>query len=521
MNLVISMIRSNFNEDISVEYSSLDMEVFIDLLEQHRILPYAYKCLKQELEDEKICKLEEAFLHHHKKVKDSLIQLEEFVHIAHKDKLKFVLLKGVSLADRIYGDPYIRQSNDIDILVEEDDMLKADYIVKKMGYKQPSVIDYDTNRYILLDYPIMRLKHTNHFFEYFNFEFEVPMKIEIHKRLFFVNDLNIGDFLWHIKKVQLEGISVNVLEDEYSLIFLFINAYQNSETLYALQGECVLREYVDLYNFLNRIDLTFDWEKTKDLVKKLKAEKLVVQILHNLIELYGNPDFSKYFNLLGLKDITYDHEWDIPMSFTDKMFFSNERRINTVLLQKKRAFDSSKTRIYVNSPNSEKQFFHLKTIFDVDIRYSFDCCKKCFRIYIYLPEVVMNDVSNYMFQLTIYNNIDVNPYLYSILEIVYEDKLTSYLINTEILRDSNVLRKNNKGKKRDCTWYKSNKNTVIVAEVFYEDMQISSDEAVSNLAIAFNWFKYMQALTYHLVNPSPESLYESHPLFLQISEETT
>ena len=106
-------------------------------------------------------------------------RLDEF---SKEERIRFVLVKGLVLSKVIYEDIYLRQINDIDILVEEDDTLRMDYILRKMNYIQPyENIDNDQEPLKLLPYPIMRLKHTNHFFEYYNFRDEIVSKIELHK----------------------------------------------------------------------------------------------------------------------------------------------------------------------------------------------------------------------------------------------------------------------------------------------------------------------------------------------------
>lgn len=64
--------------------------------------------------------------------------------------INYAFVKGAALSLLIYGNEYSRQYNDIDIIVSENDINKACYIIEKMGFKE-SLFEHLTQNNILID----------------------------------------------------------------------------------------------------------------------------------------------------------------------------------------------------------------------------------------------------------------------------------------------------------------------------------------------------------------------------------
>lgn len=278
ITFIIKLIREDFSKELKYDTCELDLNWIISFLSEHRILQYAYDYLLQISNNQERKVLDEKQNEHKSKAHNSLNELVRFSKLAREEKVKFILVKGFGLSYLLYNNIYARYTNDIDILVEADDMIRADFILKKMGYIQPNTIDFSTKNYTELSYPIMRLKHTNHFFEYYNLNLSPVTKFELHKRLYFINDLNINDFLWNFSSVDIGEVKVNILDLEYTFVFLVINAYQNTETLFSLQRGCIIREYIDLFRFLHLYKETMNWLKVKYIIDKLKVQSKVRKV---------------------------------------------------------------------------------------------------------------------------------------------------------------------------------------------------------------------------------------------------
>lgn len=506
--LVIDMVKNNFNTEITYHHSNIDWDKHIQLLMEHRIFINAYPVLIRIIPEYYQKTVKDCYDSCIKKINNNVICLKNFAEEAKTEKLKFVLVKGLGIAKLIYGDIYARQASDLDILVEEDDMIRGDYILKKLGYKQPNIINFETKEYTELSYPIMRLKHTNHYFEYYKMDDEIWNKIELHKKLYFISKEFIDDFLWNITQIDIDNLQINVLNLDYSFIMLVANTYENSEALFSLQGYCRVREYIDLFNFIEKWKSELNWNLLKMLAKRYRLGKVFHKVFHNMSELYEEPTFLKYIEWLNVENPTENVEsWNLDIPFADKMFDHELRRKEIRDLQKKKAFDSKKEKLKVYNEFDINHMERLKTIHNAKIEYQIVHFRDGLKLFVLLGDNVAVDIENYLFQLIVYNSRLEHDTLYSLLEISYEDGVVAYSLNTPILRDSNVLRKKDRGIRKPCSEHMTEKGLLIETEISYKDMGIYDKNC--DFAIAFNWFKYMQPLTYHHMEPEASSLYES------------
>lgn len=510
INFIIQMIQSDFSLDFPYDIAEINWDIVMDLLKQHRIFINAQNVLNNYMPKNYSDKLDKLASDHKKQIDINIARLKEFALAAQKEHVRFVLVKGLGLAEQIYGDFYARQANDLDILVEEDDMIRGHHVLKKIGYKQPNIINFETMDYSELEYPIMRLKHTNHYFEYYTMDKTSWCKIELHKKLYFIEKQFIDDFLWNVSQINVDNVCVNILNLTYSFLMLLANTYENSETLYSIQGKCRIREYIDLHNFIKKYESSLDWEKIRQLILHYGLGTVAAKVIDNLVELYDDNKLLKYKDLmLGNEHIEYDSVWDLNMHFIDKMFDATLRQKKIQILQKEKAFAKSKEKYPIYKQQDLDKMWKLETIHNVQIDYQITYDESKLMLTVRLDRNVATDMENYLFQLIVYNDQLKNPYLYSLLEITFEDDAVAHIINTPILRDSNVLRKKNRGIKKNCVTDKSGDSILLKASITFAEMGLVKDDSNCNFAIAFNWFKYMQPLTYHHMEPSAESLYDS------------
>ncbi len=61
--------------------------------------------------------------------------LREIVAAAHARKLRVIVMKGVALSAHLYGDPFIREAYDLDLLVHPDEVCRLDDILFAAGCK--------------------------------------------------------------------------------------------------------------------------------------------------------------------------------------------------------------------------------------------------------------------------------------------------------------------------------------------------------------------------------------------------
>ncbi|MFH1386587.1 MAG: nucleotidyltransferase family protein [bacterium] len=77
-------------------------------------------------------------------------QMKEILKAFEQNDIQVLALKGVALARRIYKDPALRPTGDIDLLVEPEKVIKARDILAKIGYK-PGTRMYECFSYLYTD----------------------------------------------------------------------------------------------------------------------------------------------------------------------------------------------------------------------------------------------------------------------------------------------------------------------------------------------------------------------------------
>jgi hypothetical protein len=134
-------IRNIFRKKVA---EVTDWDRLISIAEFHGIKPIFYYNLKQyaaDLVSEQMKKkidnyFQLSHLHSHFQLQES----EKIVTRFQESQIDVLLLKGPTLAQRIYGDINLRKSNDIDIFISPDKIDEADQILSDMGYTQFSKI---------------------------------------------------------------------------------------------------------------------------------------------------------------------------------------------------------------------------------------------------------------------------------------------------------------------------------------------------------------------------------------------
>lgn len=119
-------------------YSGMDYNVFLDYARYHEMLVFAYLYLKKK----GIAPADKAdiFLRNNFYTNTAYMAnlKEAFLSLASELKSNDIIsipLKGMSLAHTLYKDIAGRQSSDIDILIKEDDLPRAEGILEGLGYK--------------------------------------------------------------------------------------------------------------------------------------------------------------------------------------------------------------------------------------------------------------------------------------------------------------------------------------------------------------------------------------------------
>jgi hypothetical protein len=130
--------------------------------------------------------------------------------------LRFISYKGPALAQKLYGEPTLRQYIDLDVLVNPADVSVMSGILEKRGYENMFRLSPGQQRLFMqkdCEYAFINKEERFHLDLHWHF---VPR--------YFAMRLDIGGFWQRAEEITLEGQQLLTLNNEDSLLILAINA---------------------------------------------------------------------------------------------------------------------------------------------------------------------------------------------------------------------------------------------------------------------------------------------------------
>jgi len=189
--------------------------------------------------------------------------LEEVAAAFRKEKVDFILLKGFFLESRIYyGKP--RFFDDLDILINEDDLGRAQDALLKSGYKMLTMTDDEKSRITQQE---LFIKPSS------------KLLVELHTSIqvsYAPFNISNSSLFRRSKSVSIDGIRVRVLDDEMALIHLCIHhVYSHS-----LSTSKMVQYSYEISEFIKRLDKSrAEWNAFARLVHSAKAGAAVYESL--------------------------------------------------------------------------------------------------------------------------------------------------------------------------------------------------------------------------------------------------
>jgi hypothetical protein len=160
-----------------------------------------------------------------------------------ENDIRSVRVKGISLLNRVYDDISKRNLSDIDILISENDLVKASELLSSSGYLLQPQTKWMANRHK----------------QDFRREDNLRYSVDLHTKLIFFEKPN---FLW--RTVDVNGVCH--LESQDHFFYLIYNwIYQDT-----MIG---LHKFYDIYQVYSLYQATFDWARLNFLVTEFKMQK--------------------------------------------------------------------------------------------------------------------------------------------------------------------------------------------------------------------------------------------------------
>jgi len=292
-NLLVLKARIAKNE--------IDWEKFVSLCSSHLITPVIYLKFKKAeilnlLPDDLVDYLQEIYELSLSRNQMILEQLKDVCDLLAKNNITPTLLKGAgNLIDNLYADSGERIMGDIDLLVTEDEYLKAAKILLNEGYTESKLYYYDDVK-LLKHYP--RLSHP-----------DKVAAVEIHRIP--VDEKYLALFNHEIINKELKKVDgfCFVLSDKHKLILNFIHSQlTNKSHKSALLS---LRDVYDLYLLSEKVNIS-------ELLNEIKPRKVATAYIYLSQKILGTNIGYTSEPTSSDKWLHYKHD----LNFSSNTFYS-------------------------------------------------------------------------------------------------------------------------------------------------------------------------------------------------------
>lgn len=308
--VLINKKQQEIDEINELLNEKLDWIEIIGQLVNHRLCGYFYygiqDCDKDKVPREIYIALQLMVKSIANDMKEKMDDTLEVLNELEKTNIHYAGLKGIVFFSSLY-EFGIRRSNDIDLLVLEDDLDELDRVMKKLGFVQSDPHNEEIKEVSKRDKVIQRLnyhdlipylKKTEHGVCNLdiNFLFDSNKNI-IEKKVF-----EMGTQLY-----SKNGYTVRGLTPYTNLAHLCAHFHREATNIIwtRVEADMVLYKLVDIINYVREYSDKLKKDEYLSVVRKLNLEEQVYYVFYVLSQFYTNDFISEIEEQLRPKDDTF------------------------------------------------------------------------------------------------------------------------------------------------------------------------------------------------------------------------
>jgi len=265
-----SELISLFQTESISSFGIKDWDKLLDDADNHKVTELVFdtvrKTANEGVPENVICRLKQAY---YKTLLCNICFLgetEEILKDLTTHKIRCVVLKGVHLAERLYNDSGLRNSGDIDLLVEESSIDKAKDVLLRQGYIE--VVEKEINETCSKHHYHLR-KNTS----------KGPIVVELHFHLTRYSNkyINLSE-IW--SRATTKAVGKAVRSDLAASDLIFYLCVHSAD-----HGFHTLRTVLDVDQVLKMEGKSVDWKQLVENVKRYRISTRVYVSLYYAISL--------------------------------------------------------------------------------------------------------------------------------------------------------------------------------------------------------------------------------------------
>ncbi|MEI6260114.1 MAG: nucleotidyltransferase family protein [Deltaproteobacteria bacterium] len=293
--LLIDCLKKSGSNVDAIRLSGLSQErwqVFLYLAKTQRVLPLLWHRLRQKGLDTAVPvaaaeTFKDAFRQNTLHNLRFYGELRRLLSVLKPEGIPLILLKGIFLADAVYGNMGVREMNDIDILARPTDLARIAEILTGMGYTPLSPISVDTT--LKSAHHLPRMVKNGH------------AGFEIHWNLTCPDEnysIDPGDLWERAVSVHIAGCDALTLSPEDLLLHLCLHTSYHHQFAFGLRPSC------DIAETIARFGSTLDWRTLAERAERWGWQRGVYLALQLAKELAGADVPSDILGRLQSMDVT-------------------------------------------------------------------------------------------------------------------------------------------------------------------------------------------------------------------------
>jgi len=289
LTTVKSFCEPSQSTAISKNLSEVDWELFFHLSRRHDVMPLAADALSryasEGLNDTLRAKLKKVMYSAMRHDIEYRAWLNETMSILDKSGLHPIVLKGLPLANMIYEKTYLRQSTDIDLLVNPDSLVATGLALVEAGYDLCQHLPCPVDELEGIDLmvlsngrlPTASAEFTRRYDHHLCFRRSSsadPQIIEVHWKPApgRVSPLDAARWMQSVS-MEIDGIHIRKHKPEQVAVHLLMHILHHG------YSEGTLRRMIDLSLVLKQVDAQ-GWETAKEMLADMRINGLAYFILH-------------------------------------------------------------------------------------------------------------------------------------------------------------------------------------------------------------------------------------------------
>lgn len=324
------------------EYDNINWKHLVEVSNEQMIFPLIYEYVKEHIPINHRLRYKIHYKKHRMNIEAALQHAFDVQELLLSAKCRFVVVKGFILSKILYGNAYMRQIGDIDILVHEGDIIKTCHLLESKGYNDQLLTHIHNSG--------INVPHSEKEAYYYSslekkYKMENFTLVEIKKDRIHYNAIEVMTAVEKKIMLNINGKKFCSLSISDMFIFISEKVFYSISSIFGICNAFTIRTIVDYYIFIiNHANLFTDeyiaWIDNTghinhvalaiNVLRSYFQERALLKIPKVLLDLVANPNLDQ------------DHLYDWQSTFIERLFNKQKRESELQWMHQQNNFKNAK-----------------------------------------------------------------------------------------------------------------------------------------------------------------------------------